>query len=56
MFIVIKIVKDGMFIFDNVKNESYFNSKIDSFLFDGEVLVRIFKSGWYKLDKMLKFV
>lgn len=51
-FIVIKTVKDGMFISDNIEGKSYFNSRIHNLLFDDEALVRTPKDNWYKIDKL----
>ena len=55
-FIVIKTEKDGIFISDNVKGESYFSSKIHNLLFDDEKLQVTFKKDWYKISDLPKSV
>ena len=55
--IVIIECDDGrVFITDNVNAESYHNSNIPNWLFDGEKPQKSFCSGWFVLDKFPKIV
>ncbi len=48
-FIIIKTKDQGIFISDNIDGNSYFNSKIPNYFFDGEKLIASYKKDWYKL-------
>lgn len=55
-FVVIKTVKDGMFITDNIEGKSYWSTSINSLLFDDQHLVATPKDHWYRIDALPKSV
>lgn len=44
--------KDKVYISDNIKNESYFYSKLENFIFDGQELKKTYRKNWFQLDFM----
>lgn len=44
--------KDKVFVSDNVSNSGYFSSKLSSYLFDGELLTKTYKSDWFTLRQI----
>lgn len=55
-FIIIKTESQGYFITDNVEGRSYFNSEIPKMKFDGTVLQKAYRDGWYRLADLPKTV
>jgi len=41
--------KEKVYISDNVKNDCYFHSYIERYLFDGEAPTKTFKQHWYEI-------
>lgn len=42
--------KTNIYISDNVNNESYFTSRIEDLIFDGEQLEKTYAKSWYKIN------
>lgn len=55
-FIIIKTENQGLFITDNVEGHNYFNSEIPKMKFDGVVLQKSYRDGWYRLPELPKTV
>lgn len=44
--------KSKVLISDNIEGSSYFHSKIQSYIIDGETAKKTYKSDWFQLDNM----
>jgi hypothetical protein len=53
---ILKIIaiktKDKVYISDNIKNESYFNTRLKRYIFDGDKVVETFNKDWFELKQI----